>query len=296
MRSIRSASRGPTTTRRLSGIEPHHIERRARGDAEPAPLPDREMHDAPMGADDAAVEIDDIAGFDRIRPQPPDDVGVAPGRHEADVLAVVLVGDLEAEAARELAHLGLRSVAERKAQIVELVARGREQEIALVAIGVGGAEQRPRSVGKTARGDIMAGGERRGAELARGLQKVAELDRAVALDAGHRRLAERVAVGEIVDHRFAEAVLVIQHVMRDADPLGDIAGIVDVLAGAAGALAMGGRAMIVELQRDADDVVAFRLQQRSRHRGIDAARHGDDDPCVLRTAFEVQTVAHGSGH
>ena len=84
--------------------------------------------------------------------------------------------------------------------------------------------------------------------------------------------------------------------MRNADPLGDIAGIVDVLPGAAGALAMGGGAMIVELQRDADDVVTFRLQQRSRHRGIDAAGHGDDDPCVLRTAFEIQTIEHGSGH
>ena len=79
-------------------------------------------------------------------------------------------------------------------------------------------------------------------------------------------------------------------------PLGDIAGVVDVLPGAAGALAMGGRAMIVKLQRDADDVVTLGLQQRSRHRGIDAAGHGDDDPGVLRTAFEIQTVEHGSGH
>ena len=142
----------------------------------------------------------------------------------------------------------------------------------------------------------MSGRKRGGAELARGLEQIAKLDRAVALDARHRRLARGVAVGEIVDHRFAKTVLVVQHVMRNADPLGDIAGIVDVLPGAAGALAMGGRAMIVELQRDADDVVAFGLQQRSRHRGIDAAGHGDDDPGVLRTAFEIQTVEHGSGH
>ena len=142
----------------------------------------------------------------------------------------------------------------------------------------------------------MAGCERGSAEFARGRQQIAKLDRAVALDAGHRRFAQCIAVGEIVDHQFAKAALVIQHVVRDADPLGDIARIVDVLPGAAGALAMGGRAMIVKLQRDADDVVAFGLQQRSRHRGIDAARHGDDDPGVLWTAFEIQTVEHGSGH
>ena len=208
----------------------------------------------------------------------------------------MLVGDRQSEAPRQLAHLRLGHVAERKAQEVELLARGREQEIALVAVGIRGADQRARSVGEAARGDVMPGGQRRGAELARGLQQIAELDRAVALDARHRRLAGGIAVGEIVDHLLAESALVVQHVMRNADPLGDVAGIVDVLPGAAGALAMGGRAMVVELQRDADDVVAFRLQQRGRRRGIDAARHRDDDPCVLRTAFEIETVAHGYGH
>ena len=204
-----------------------------------------------------------------------------------------LSATVEAKAARELAHLGLGHVAERKAQIVELLARGREQEIALVAIGIGRADQRARSIGEAARSDIMAGRERLRAELARGLQQVAELDRAVALDAGHRRLAERVALGKGVDHGLAEAVLVVEHVMRNADALGDIARVVDVLAGAAGALAMGRRAMVVKLQRDADDVVALRLQQRSRGRGVDAAGHGDDDPGILRTAFEIETVEHG---
>ena len=72
----------------------------------------------------------------------------------------------------------------------------------------------------------------------------------------------------------------------------DHAGVVDVLAGAAGALAVGRRAMIVELEGDPDDVVALRLEQRRGHRGIDAARHGDDDPDVLRTALDFETVEH----
>ena len=130
------------------GIQPHHIERRAGGDAQSPPLADGEMNDALMPADDAAVEVDDIAGLDRIRPQPADDVGIASGRHEADVLAVLLVGDRETEASRQFARLRLGHVAERKAQIVELLARGREQEIALVAIGVGGADQRARSIAR----------------------------------------------------------------------------------------------------------------------------------------------------
>jgi hypothetical protein len=84
--------------------------------------------------------------------------------------------------------------------------------------------------------------------------------------------------------------------MRNADPLSDIAGVVDIAAGATGALAMGGRAMVVKLQRDPDHVVALGLQQGSGHRGIDAAGHGDHDPRVLRAAFEIQTVSHARGH
>ena len=80
--------------------------------------------------------------------------------------------------------------------------------------------------------------------------------------------------------------------MRNADPLGDRAGVVDVLPGAAGALAMGGGAVVVELQRDADDVVAFGLQQRRRHRRIDAAGHRDDDTGVLRPAGQIEAVEH----
>src|SRR6188768_3837827 len=82
--------------------------------------------------------------------------------------------------------------------------------------------------------------------------------------------------------------------MRDADPLGNVAGIVDIAPGAAGPLAMGGGAVVVELQGDADDVIALGLQQGSRDRRIDAARHGDDDPGVLRTALEIQAVEHDS--
>ena len=63
------------------------------GDAKAAPLPDSEMDDAVMTAQHAALQINDIAGFSGGRPQPFDDFGVAAGRHEADILAIVLVGD-----------------------------------------------------------------------------------------------------------------------------------------------------------------------------------------------------------
>ncbi len=94
------------------------------------------MNDALVLADDAAVEVDDVAWIDRVRPQAADDVGIAPGRHEADILAILLVRDFKTKTPRQFARLRLGHVAERKAQIVELLAGGRKQEVALVAIGV----------------------------------------------------------------------------------------------------------------------------------------------------------------
>jgi hypothetical protein len=81
--------------------------------------------------------------------------------------------------------------------------------------------------------------------------------------------------------------------MRNADPVGDRAGVVDVLAGAAGALAVGRSAVVVKLKGHPDHVIALGLEQRRRYRGIDAAGHGDDHAGRLRPAFDVETVAHG---
>ena len=80
--------------------------------------------------------------------------------------------------------------------------------------------------------------------------------------------------------------------MRDAERLGDAAGVVDVLAGAAGALAVGRLAVVVELQRHADHVVAGRLEEAGDHRGIDAAGHRDDDARPVGAAGKVETLAH----
>ena len=194
--------------------------------------------------------------------------------------------------AGELARLGLAEIAERKPQQVELRVRGAEQEVALVALFFLGAIERAAAVGQRPRRDVMAGRQHLGAQFARGAEQILELDRHVAIDARHRRLARHIALGEAVDHRRLEAALVVEHVMRNADPVRHRAGVVDVLAGAAGALAMGRRAMVVELQGDADDVIALGLEQRRRHRRVDAAGHGDDDAGVLRPAVEVEAVRH----
>ena len=142
-----------------------------------------------------------------------DDVGVAALRHEADVLAVGLVGDGQGELARQRAHLGLAIGAEGKHQPIELGARGGEQEVALVALGIAGAAELGAG-GPGAQLDVVAGGERVRLELARGRQQLVELDLLVADHTRDRRFAGHIAVGERLHDRRLEALLVVEDVVR----------------------------------------------------------------------------------
>src|SRR6478609_6056393 len=274
------------------GVKPDHIKRMARGDAEPAPLADGEMDDAGMRAENAAVEIDDVAGLGRPRLEALDHLGVAARRYEADVLAVVLVGHRERKLTRKFARLRLSPVSERKAQQVELLASGGKQEIALVALLFAGAVERAAATWQGPGSDVMAGRQDLGAEFARGRKQIAELDRLVAFDAGHRRFAGNIALGEAIDHHLLEATLVIQYVVGNADALRHRTRVVDVLAGATGAFAMGRGTVVVELQRHAHDVVALGLEQRRRPRGVYPARHGHNHASVLRPAIDIETIEH----
>ena len=203
-----------------------------------------------------------------------------------------LVGDREAEAPREVSRFRLGQLAEGKTQEVELCLRGGVEEVALVAVTLACAIERTARRGRSGR-DIVAGRHGIGAEVPGRFQEVGELDVLIAADAGDRRLARDVSVGERRDDLFAETAFVVEHVMRDPELRRDGSCVVDVAPGAAGSLARGrgGRAGVVELQRDPDDVVAVARQQGCHDGGIHAARHRDDDPrrCrVLRKSERVQ--------
>jgi len=138
---------------------------------------------------------------------------------------------------------------------------------------------------------VVAGGQRLAAEVAGEFHQVLELHRLVAADAGDRRLAAGVAVGEILDHGGAEALLPVQHVVGDVERVGDAARVVDVLAGAAGALLLHGGAMVVELQRGADHLVAGFLHQPRNDGAVHTARHGNQDPHVAALSPICQNSA-----
>ena len=90
--------------------------------------------------------------------------------------------------------------------------------------------------------------------------------------------------------------------MRKTHLLSHPAGVVDVDPGTASALFCKGRAVIIQLQGHADDVIAFLGQLRRDHGTVDAARHGDDHAGFRRRLCKSKGVqprspikCHGSG-
>src|SRR5262249_2325436 len=162
-------------------------------------LADSEVDDTIVATEHAPVQIDDFAGPGGARAQPLNHLRVMAGRHEADILAVVFVGDWQAEAARQLARLRLAAVAEWETLKIELCAGRGKQKVALIALRLARAVKRAATVRQRPRGDIVAGRQHAGAKLARGGQEISELYRLVAFHARHRRLSGNVAFGKPID-------------------------------------------------------------------------------------------------
>ena len=119
----------------------------------------------------------------------------------------------QAKFARQFADPRLRHRPQRKPEASELGAGGGEQEIALVAIRVGGPVERPSPALVVAADDIVAGRQQVGAEVVRGGEQIGEFHVLVAGDAWHRGLAGDVGAGERLDHLLSKALLVIEHIM-----------------------------------------------------------------------------------
>ena len=280
-------------------VDAHDVERlRRAADAEAPALADGEADNAVVGAQFVAVEIDDPAGIAGAGPQLLDHPRIVAVRDETDVLAVRLFGDGHIEFPRHAAGLCLRQAAQGKAQIAELLAGRGKQEIALVLGRIGGPVQF-RPGGRLDPADIVAGREAVGVEVARHRHEVGELDRLVAAHAGQRGLAAQVAVGEIVDHALAEPGFVVEDIVREPGLFGDPAGVADVLPGAAGARPADGGAVVVELQGDADDLIAPGVQHRGGDGTVDTAGHRHHDPRPRGRPGKAETVdlrSHEAGY
>ena len=280
---------------RIHGIDLEHEQRLfVAGKPKALALADGEMDHAIMAGQNFALLIDDVAGLHGAGIELLDNARVIAVRHETDVLAVRLVGNNQPEFNSDLAHIALGHAAQRKAHEIQLLARGAKKKVALVARRIGGDVQF-RAVHAVGPSYIMTGGQRVGAKFFCRRQQVGELHLLVAGDAGDRRFAARIGGGKIFHHRFFETRFVIQNVVRNAERLRNAARVVNVLAGAASAFFLRSGAGIVELQRHADDVIAFALEQRGGDGGIHATGHGNDHAGVARVLRKSKAVA-GGGH
>ena len=140
--------------------------------------------------------------------------------------------------------------------------------------------------------DVVAGGETVCAEIAGEAEEVGELHPLVARHAGDRRPSARIFVGEPGDDAVAEAALIIEDVMGKAESGGDRLRVGDVAPCAAGLGASGSRAVVVELEGDADHLRAGAGGERGHDRAVDAAGHGDDDPRLRGRLSEIEIDVH----
>src|SRR3546814_11060712 len=81
--------------------------------------------------------------------------------------------------------------------------------------------------------------------------------------------------------------------MWNADHVGNVARVLYVLSGAAGALLLHGNTVVIELHGNADDVIALLFEQRSRQRTVYAAGHANYHPRLLRAPREIVALQDG---
>src|SRR5579883_1007117 len=209
--------------------------------------------------------MDDLARLDTVGPYPSDHGGIVAGRDEANILTVGLGGDRKTKLSRKHSRFGLLHPAEREPQEIELLACGREKKITLIAAGIRRAKERPPLPARPAL-HIMPRNESRGAELARGLEQIGEFYSLIAQHTGYRSLAREITFCEIVDHRPAKAILIVEYIMGDAKPIRDAPRIANILPGAASAAVAADLAIIVELQRYAQRLIAGRCHKGGSER------------------------------
>ena len=106
----------------------------------------------------------------------------------------------------------------------------------------------------------MAGGDRVGVEPARAIQERRELQVAVAVHAGDGRPPRRVLADEIRQDALLELALEVDDVVRNAERARHAPRVVQVVDRAAAPEAEVSLPLVVQLHREADDLVPLRRE------------------------------------
>lgn len=249
--------------------------------ADSTTLTNREVMHAPVLTENLTLRVDDIAGrwhssaagergaFDESRV-------VAIG-HEANLLRLALGGVGQSGAGSEGAHLVFAEATDRKSHRAEFCGRHRKQEIALVFVGIDTTAEIPAAVVAPLDARIVAGCDHLGTESAGPLQERRELNVLVALYARIRCFSLEIGIDEIIDHGFVEYTLEVDHVVWNAEVLGDAAGVLDIARTAAAAAPRHGAAGVVEPHGHADDPLTALDEHGCYGCAVHASGEGNDD-------------------
>src|SRR4030095_16910806 len=140
---------------RLDGAD---VERVGRADADAAALSDGEAAEPVVRTDPRTVPSDEIAGGTEVPRALADEVAVGRPLDEADLLALRLVRDGEAEPPRLGTDLVLRQLADGELGGGELLLAETEQEVRLIFVGIAPAQEQ-RAPAVVAQACVVSGGD-----------------------------------------------------------------------------------------------------------------------------------------
>src|SRR5271163_2902043 len=130
----------------------------------------------------------------------------------------------------------------------------------------------------------MSGRDLISANLPGNNEKLIKLQVIVAEAARDRRASGKILLDERPHHIALKTLFVIDHVIRNAESLGNTTRIVDVVNRAAAALhgfrhafVASKSALVPELHGQADEAASFGAEHGRDCRGVDSSRHGYSD-------------------
>ena len=216
--------------------------------------------------------VDDIARFIGTATVTLQKAQVIAVGHEADILAIVLLGVDEALCLGDFAHMALLYAAQRQKRMRQLVLRHGIQHVALVFFRIESAAKCPAAVPLldsrvVPRSNMIA------PEFFGALQQPAEFHAPIALDARVGRMARFVFLDERPHNLVFEFSGIIEHIMRNSQAKRHITRIFNIIEAATCMPRRINVFVVIELHGGADAFVALALQQIRRHARIDAAAH-----------------------
>ena len=243
--------------------------------AESAALAERVVDDPLVAPQDIALCVHKIAGRALNAAVALDEAGIVAVRNKADILAVVLLGIVKAALRSDLSGLGLVLVAERKLHVGQLLLGQNIEHITLI---LGRVKRLQKEVAAPLRiifcPCVVSGRQYVAAKFLHLGEEVLKLEAAVALDAWIGRAAVQVLIDKRFDDFLRKQVLIVDDMVRDADLLGNAAGVLRVLEGAAGVQKiLTYNVIFIQTHRAAYAFVAARRHDLSRHAAVDAAAH-----------------------